>query len=908
MVRLALILTVWCGYAVKSTATDAISFSRDVRPILAENCFHCHGPDPKHREADLRLDEPTGASRVITPKASAESELYRRLISSDPDLLMPPPSSHRKLTPAQITVLQQWIEQGAPWGTHWSFAPIQSQPVPEFQQGPSDPYPARNPIDVWVRAKQQQVSLHPSPRAARFTLLRRMSLDLTGLPPSSDEVERFEKDLRPDAYERQLHRYLASPEYGQRMAWDWLDAARYADSNGYQGDNERTMWPWRDWVVKAMNQNMPFDQFSIWQLAGDLIEEAPGEAKLATGFCRNHMINGEGGRIADENRVDYVMDMTETMGTVWLGLTLNCCRCHDHKYDPLTQQDYYQLYAYFNQTPVTGGERSGQSEPVFEVPTPEQTQAIESQAKKVREHRQRLTERQKTLASLQSEWEANELTRLSEVSSWQVLVPTQYRAEYQDLTLQPDQSLLASGQNPTHDTYVVTAPIPIKQVSAIRLDAIQDNSMTAGGLARSDSGNFVLTEIELQWRRKDNAELHPLKIGSAEATFEQGGFKIATAYDGNPKTGWAVYEGRKLDRSHTGVFRLAESLEVPEGSEIVVTLRHESPHAKHNLGRFRLSVSSAEDARLESESTALMASLSVPAKDRTEAQHNEILKAHRQSDAEHQSLENILKEAEKGLSELRKAVPKVMVMADRKELRETKILDRGLYNQPTEVLVSAKPPSHLPNPSPTDPGNRLSLARWLFATEQPLTARVSVNRLWQQLFGLGLVKTTEDFGVQGEFPLQIELLDDLAATYRDSGWDTKWLAREILTSHVYQQASHVSESVHQLDPENRYLARGARYRMPSWMLRDQALAVSGLLVRDFDGPGVNSYQPEGVWEEATFGNKKYTQDHGASLYRRSLYLFWRRIIAPTMFFDNASRQTCTVKALRTNTPLHALYT
>ncbi len=557
--------------------------------------------------------------------------------------------------------------------------------------------PVRNPIDAFIQQKLRDTGLEPSPEADARTLIRRVSLDLTGLPPAPEDVARFLNDPSSHAYEDLVDSLLASPAYGERMAWDWLDVARYADTNGYQGDRERTMWPWRDWVIDSFNENLSYDQFTVWQLAGDLLPEATQEQQLATGFCRNHMINGEGGRIPEENRVDYVMDMTETVGTVWLGLTLNCCRCHDHKYDPLTRRDYYSLFAFFNQTPVTGGGGDPQTPPVLDLPTQEQ---------------------QARIATLEQELADIRLRQSS-------------RAE----------ELLAAG-------------------------------------------------------RPESA---------AEADEDEGRQAVLDA-DG-------------------------------------------------------------EYARLTKDTT----------------------------------------KREQQLKQVRSEVVKVMVMQDLPEPRTTYLLERGLYNQPGEERAAATPAS-LSLPAVDTPQNRLGLARWLVSPEHPLTARVTVNRFWQQVFGVGLVKTPEDFGGQGEIPAHLDLLNWLAADFRDHGWDVKRLMRLMVTSHTYRQSSRQSAALTQRDPDNRLLARGPRFRMPFWMVRDQALAASGLLVDQVGGPAVNGYQPPGIWEEATFGNKKYEQARGAALYRRSLYTFWRRIIAPTMFFDAASRQTCSVKISRTNTPLQALLT
>jgi hypothetical protein len=696
-------------------AEGKVDFSREILPILSDACFHCHGPDENNRKAKLRLDDERNVKKVrevIVPGNVAESELYRRLTSTNPKEVMPPPASNRSVTPTQIALIRSWIEQGAPWGEHWALRRLIRPALPKTT--------ASHPIDAFVLERLTREKLVPSPEARRETLIRRLSLDLTGLPATPGDVEAFVQDTSPNAYEKLVDRLLARPAFGERMAWEWLDAARYADSNGYQGDNDRTMWPWRDWVVQAFNRNMPYDEFTVLQLAGDLLPGATTEQKLATAFCRNHMINGEGGRIAEENRIDYVMDMTETTGTVWLGLTLNCCRCHDHKYDPLTRRDYYRLFAFFNQTPIDGGGGNPQTAPVLDL----------------------VNDAQKA-----------KLAELSKVAK-----PVADELE------QYEQKFFPRPEGKSADLSDKASRLP---------EAIKTVLKQPAGKRSANQ----LTQLEKQWNMEKD------------------------------------YVAR--------------------------------------LQKLRAAV----DAR----------------------------------------------------DSFSRALPRVMVMEDLAKARPTHMLDKGLYNKPGEA-VSAGTPGALP-PLPKDaPANRLGLARWIVSQENPLTARVTVNRFWQMFFGAGLVKTSEDFGVQGEEPSHPELLDWLAADFVASGWDVKRLCRLMVTSATYRQSSRVTPALRERDPHNRLLARGARFRMPSWMIRDQALAVSGLLVHEQGGPPVKPYQPAGVWEEATFGNKQYRQDKGESLYRRSLYTFWRRIVGPTMFFDTASRQTCTVKQTRTNTPLHALAT
>lgn len=884
------------------TAAETPDFSRQILPVLSENCFQCHGPDAEQREAGLALHEQSAAMKVIREGDRSASELYARITSSDPDTVMPPPDSGLELTAEERELIGSWIDDGAEWSRHWSWEPITRPAVPPISSQNSAG--VRNPIDAFVQNKLLQTPLQVSAEADRRTLIRRLSLDLRGLPPAPSEVTEFLNDVSPQAYENLVDRFLMQSSFGERIAWDWLDAARYADSNGYQGDQERTMWPWRDWVVEAFNQNLNFNEFTRWQLAGDLLPEAGYEQKLATGFCRNHMINGEGGRIAEENRVDYVMDMAETTGTVWLGLTLNCCRCHDHKFDSLSQEDYYKFYAFFNQTPVNGGGGSGQTAPVLDAPGADQQQQIEQYQQRLSDLAEQIRSREAALSSLQSQWESDRRAELTLPQQWTPLQADQLRATYQQLEQSSDGVILASGPNPANDTYTILVTPQVSRIAAFRLEALKHKSHTNGGLARSDSGNFVLTEFEVSVVREGQDQAVPLAQG--EATYEQGNLKIINVFDGDPRSGWAVHEGRPVDREHAAVLRTKGVLELMPGDQLRIVLRHDSVHVSHNLGRFRLLTSSRPDASLNQDSQQqILAALKTRVEDRTAEQTARLRTAQQSEDADWKKLTEERKQIEGKLAAVRKAVPKVMVMQDQADRRETFILDRGLYNAPGQSVTAGTPSSLPPLTADSEP-TRLQLANWLMDPRNPLTARVLANRYWQMLFGQGLVKTPSDFGVQGEIPLHEDLLDWLACEFRDSNWDLKSLIRTIVTSHTYRQSSARTPLQMEHDPDNRLLSRAPRYRLPSWMLRDQALAASGLLSERIGGPPVNVYQPEGVWEDATFGRKTYSQDHGDSLYRRSLYVFWRRIIGPTIFFDNAPRQTCSVDVFRTNSPLHAL--
>lgn len=890
-------------YGAAFAETPTVDFAKEILPILSDACFQCHGPDANARKANLRLDQEDAAKNArhgtaaIVAGNSQLSELMRRLTTEDPDEIMPPPETKRRLQPEQIERLKNWIDQGAQWSQHWSFTPLKT---------PTRPKGSLNPIDGFVDRALTRQGLSVNPRATKETLIRRASLDLTGLPPSTRETEAFVNDPSPNAWETVIDRLLASPRYGERMAWPWLDAARYADSNGYQGDRDRTMWPWRDWVVNAFNQNLPWDQFTQWQLAGDLLPNPSTEQILATGFNRNHMINGEGGRIPEENRVDYVMDMLETTGTVWLGLTFNCCRCHDHKFDPLTQEDYYSFSAFFNQTPVTGSGGDPQTPPVLPVPTREQEKQIDASNRKLTSLRKELQIQKQTVLKQSAALELEILNRLTK-SNWQALMMDEMSALHQTLTQQDDASIKASGSVPDNDVYSLIGSSPPGKVTGILLEALHYPTLAKGGLSRTEGGNFVLTEIEISLQNKEDGTSRKIAIDSAEATFEQAGLSVDQAFDHDPQSGWGVWPGKPVTDQQAAIFRFDQPVEVGKKDQWLIELHHNHSAKRHTLGCFRLSISTVEEPPLPNIDLSLLTILKTPAMERSKSQQEQLTGYLLKQDKQYSSLMRKITTEQKRLDSVRRTVPKVMVMADKPDRRKTYLLNRGLYNQPGQEVKAALPVS-LATPPEDQSLDRLDLAQWLTEPSNPLMARVTVNRFWQMLFGKGLVRSPEDFGVQGERPTHPELLDWLSHEFIQSGWNVKALLKKIMISETYQRSSHAASDQLELDPANKWLARSPRYRLPSWMIRDQALAVAGLLEPALGGPPSNGYQPPGVWEDSTFGNKKYVQDKGPHLYRRSLYTFWRRIIAPTLFFDTGSRQFCTVESERTNTPLHALTT
>lgn len=895
-------------------ADDGVEFNRDVRAILSEHCFECHGPDADNREADLRLDlEADAHLSAIVSGDAAGSPLFDRITSDDADVIMPPTSAKKPLSRKQVDVLKRWINEGAKYEKHWAFMPITRPDVPAG---------AESAIDYFVNERLKQASLRPAGAADRATLLRRVTFDLIGLPPTPGELAAFLADDSASSYETVVDRLLDSKHFGEHMALPWLEAARYADTSGYQADWERFMWPWRNWVIDAFNNNMPFDQFTVEQLAGDMLPNAEQSQILATGFNRNHRINDEGGVIAAEYAVEYVVDRIDTTSTVWLGLTMGCCRCHDHKYDPLPQQDFYNMFALFNNVPEKGKDgRVGYSLPILNYPNPSVGKQLASLRTKLTSLHSDLETAASAAGELQAQWKRQfKLERSSAAkTSWRILNPATVKGTGQvKFKALPDGSYLRRGQNPATSTYSITVSAKELEaaaesgITAIQLEALTDPSLTAKSLSASSNGNFVLSEFKADLLRGKTPA--PLKFKTSAADHSQANYPARNAIDGDPKTGWAV-EGQLRIENRKLVLVLNEALKPEKGDRLRIQLQHASQFAQHCIGRFRLSTTNSTTPSIDGKPThspALIAA--VNAIQPTAAQKKYLLRKFSDTHPEFKKQRDAIAATEKQIADVsRNEFVKVMVMSEMATPRETFVLDRGAYDAPNkEKPATPDAPSVLGGLGDL-PHDRLGFARWLVADEHPLTSRVTVNRFWQQFFGRGIVETAEDFGSQGIPPSHPRLLDWLASEFRDSGWNTKSLIRKIVTSETYKRSSVVDPVHLAKDPRNIWLARAPRVRLSGYQLRDQTLQASGLFVRTIGGPSVKPYQPPGLWSEVSFQSKNrstdfYVQDHGEKLYRRGLYTFWKRSVAPPMLanFDAAGREMCTVRSTRTSTPLQAL--
>ncbi|MCC7375748.1 MAG: PSD1 domain-containing protein [Verrucomicrobiales bacterium] len=1073
----------WAAPAADSGSSDA-DFLRDVRPILSSHCFKCHGPDEKTRKADLRLDTPEGAVApaksgrpAVVPGKVAESELIKRVESTDADEVMPPPATKHVLTDREKKVLRRWIEKGGEYRPHWAFVPPQRPAVPAVPSGAGGP---AQPVDAFIRARLSQEGLQPMPEADRVTLIRRLSLDLIGLPPTPEEVDAFVRDNAPNAYERLVDRLLGSEHYGERWARRWMDLARYADTNGYEKDRVRSMWPWRDWLIAAFNADKPFDQFTVEQVAGDLLPSATAEQRIATGFNRNTMINEEGGIDPLEYRFHAMVDRVHTTATTWLGMTFACAQCHTHKYDPIQQREYYQFMAFLDNA----------DEPVMDVPKPD------------------IAERRAKAEARVAELEASLADRFPPDDRTTLVTPAAEEVEATSTSERLSDGSYRFG-GPVPPTEVVTFRFKpgVRQVSLVVIEALADDALPKKGPGRAPNGNFVLSEVEIQAGDSNGAsDLKPIRIASAEADFEQGGFTAANAVDGKTETGWAVSGEGAWNINRRLVARFAEPVDDAEGKQFRIRLV-QNHGSQHVLGRVRVSFGSeppdarpleqrrrehferrfaawvareADKARKWVPLTALSATSTVPVltieKDATVFASSDMTKsdayelAYRSelkgitairlealtddrlprrgpgrvyyegpfgdfflstfsvtasgvavplvrpsqtfasggNDAskaldddaqsgwaidggqgrDHAAVFNLAKPLEDashlgarllfekyyaaGLGRFRVSVttdprgaeamdlsdelqavlalpsdrrtpdqekalrrkfaavapelasaraevarlgqempafPTTLVMQERPSdnPRATLIRNRGDFLQPTDRVTAALPAvfAHL---AARQPGNRLDFARWLVSRENPLTARVTVNRQWQAFFGRGLVTTMEDFGFQGELPTHPELLDWLAVEFMDHGWSLKALNKTLVMSATYRQSSKVLPASLEKDPQNRWLSRGPRFRIEAELVRDLALSVSGLLSPKVGGPSVFPPQLASITKEGTYGPLEWKVSEGEDRYRRGVYTFAKRTAPYATFgtFDAPSGEACTARRELSNTPLQAL--
>ena len=1132
-----------------------LNYNLDIRPILSDNCYACHGPDAKTRQADLRLDTKEGAFSepsgypVLVPGEPDESELYLRIMSEDETYRMPPSDFNKTLTPEQIQALTQWIREGAQWEEHWSFTPL-VQPMPPAVKNRDW---VRNPIDAFILSRLEKEGLQPADETDKRTLIRRLSFDLTGLPPTLEEIHRFLNDDSPNAYQNLIDTFMAKPEYGEHLARFWLDVARYGDTHGLHLDNYREMWPYRDWVINAFNKNMPFDQFTIEQLAGDMLRDPTLDQRVATGFNRSHVTTSEGGSIAEEYYVRYAVDRANTTATVWMGLTAGCAQCHDHKYDPITQKEYYQLYAYFNN--ITENAMDGNrkdSPPVVKLPTPEQKVQLANYDAQIADLDGQSKGPLPHIDTAQIAWE-------SSIPRWRYIKPSVVLSQGgATLEIQEDNSVLASGTNPDKEVYEIIAELPSGNWSALRLEGIPDESLPASGIGRSDNSNVILTGFSVdvvpvskaaevlnaakaaaekaaeaakvskaaeeegvpetdvaeepapetdvaeeappetetaeemaeetppedtaaeasktETAQEDTAELAeehdpwaPVRIVQAWADYEQPNddFVIVNAIDDKPETGWGLESNKNPGNGRQAIFLVANPFGT-QGGVLRIRLKHESEHAKHHFGRFRLAVTdvptiypmgskvslenwhsvgpftaehgniafynvyepetkpvntqdkftvgsetlvwqqqahwsdgrvhndivgensatylyrnivsetrqksvlylSSNDAlkvwvnqtevlasniqrdaapdtdklqiqlnpgnnalllkvvnysgpsgfffRMESDEPMVTANIvdtiAIERGQRSAEQQTQIREYYRRNVSKDESLRKLyadLADVQKKRNSLDSSIITTLVMQERTEPRGAYVLERGAYQHRGEQ-VTPQTPAVLPPMVKGAPSDRLSLAKWLVSPKHPLTARVTINRFWQNVFGTGIVLTAEDFGTQGTPPSHPELLDWLATEFIASGWDVQAMLKLMFTSATYRQSAKVTPEKLERDADNVLLSRAPRYRFDAEIVRDNALAASGLLYTQIGGPSVKPPQPGGLWKAVGFTGSNtdtFVKDTGADkVYRRSLYTFWKRTAPPPQMniLDAPSREACTIRRERTNTPMQAL--
>ncbi len=1060
------------------TAGEPIRYDRDIRPLLSDRCFKCHGPDGAKRQAELRLDKSEVAMSdlkghtAIVPGSLEKSELWQRVSSTDPEFMMPPPTSNKRpLGPDERELMLRWIEEGARYEPHWSFVAPVRPPVPEVQNVSW----CRNEIDRFIVAELERHTVAPGPEAGRETLLRRVTLDLTGLPPTLEEIDEFLNDQRPDAYERFVDRLMTQEpwrtRYAERMATPWLDAARYADTCGIHMDAGRTIWPYRDWVLKAFRQNMPFDRFLTEQLAGDLIPGATQDQKIASGFNRAHVTSDEGGAIAEEYLVEYAVDRAATTSSVFLGLTMGCARCHEHKFDPVSQEEFYRFYAFFDSIEEPGlysqlPDPKRAFEPFLAIPTPEQQAALGTLKEQLEQERKELDTPDPREAKQRAAFFEGLITRSG--LAWQSSqVALAESLEGATLTVQPDGSVLASGKNPDKDEHVITLTTQATDLRLLLLEALTDPSLPMGRVGRAENGNAVLSGVTAEAVSvADESKRQPVHFAWAWADHEQadGDYRAVNVLDASDDLGWAVDAHRK-DGSRVAMLLAQEPFGFDGGTRLVVHLQYRTVYARHTFGRVRLGVGQLKDeglavlpsatstwylvgpfpaddgkaaftkafgpesesdldlkhnfgdgnqfwhyvprldddrlngelaqginatyvgrrlfvpsartievslgsddgfrlflngkeiaskqveralaanhdkatlelhagantlvmkvvntggaagfyyhaTRLDDELTGAMAAALLPGSALFPDLSQRLDRAWRETfSAAYRQRTQGITALDKQATELDAQIPRTMVMQELPKPRETFVLTRGQYDHPDKSRpVTRAVPAAFGKLAEGAPVDRLGLSQWLTAPENPLVARVAVNRMWEIVFGTGIVRTSEDFGQQGEWPSHPELLDWLAVEFREKGWDTQGMLRRLVTSSTYRQSSRARPELHERDPDNRWLSYFPRKRLGAEQIRDQALYVSGLLVEKFGGPSVKPYQPPGLWEEVAMpqsNTRVFMRGEGPDLWRRSLYTYWKRASPPPsmLTLDAPTRESCTIRRPSTDTPLQAL--
>ncbi len=910
--RRGFILGLLAGWAaVPSTwAADAkLHYSRDIKPILSNNCFACHGPDEGNRKAKLRLDvreaavaERRGGRHAVMPGDAGKSALIERINTTDELDIMPPVKTGKKLTAEQKELLKRWIEQGAEYDQHWAYIKPARPAVPQVKDAA---YP-KNPVDNFIEARLDSEGVAHSPEADRRTLLRRLSFDLNGLPPTPEQVKAFAEDKSADAYEKQVERLLAAPQFGERMAAYWLDVVRFADTTGIHGDNDQVVWPYRDYVINAFNDNKPYDVFVQEQLAGDLLPNTGPEQRIASGYNRLNMTTREGGAQPKEYTAKYFADRVRNTSVTFFAGTMGCCECHNHKFDPYLTKDFYSFGAFFADLQEIA---VGEQPPGIRLPTGSQTAELQRLDRRIAPFEQKFNADTPELTAALAEWEKQATSKKN--INWTVLDPLIYTSQGgATLIRHPSVSIISVGTRPDRDTYAVTVRTELTGITGIRLEALTDATLPKNGPGRFDNGNFVLNEFRCTATPAgDPAQVVRVPLVNASADFSQNDYPVAGAIDGKPETGWAILP--QAGQPHNAIFETKEPLGFAGGTLLTFELEHDYGTG-HLLGMFRISVTTDPKPSVSNGPADIPQNireiLAVESAKRTPAQ-KKVLTDH------FHNITPLLKDVRDRLTELRtqrggvESGVATMLVSMVTEPRPIHILPRGNWMDDSGPIVQPAVPEFLPAINVKDRRlNRLDLANWMISPENPLVARVFVNRLWYLFFGQGIVKSLDDFGAQGAWPTHPELLDWLATEFRESGWDVRRMIRLMVTSRTYRQTSKGSHEVNQRDPQNQLLARQGRYRIDAEMVRDNALFISGLLSPKMFGPSVRPYQPAGYYQYLNFPLRDYTADKGENQYRRGLYTWWQRMfLHPSLkAFDAPSREECTVDRPRSNTPLQAL--